>query len=50
MQLYSGFVLKTRYDTDKSELEILILVALLKRLITTLKSLKQRIKFLILVI
>ena len=36
----SGFVLKTKYDTDKSELEIkfLILVVLLKRLITILKS------------
>ena len=38
----SEFVLKTKYDTDKSELEkkILILVILLKRLITRLKSLK----------
>ena len=38
----SGFVLKTKYDIDKSELEIkfLILVVLLKRLITILKSLK----------
>ena len=36
-----GFVLKTKYDTDKSELEknILILVVLLKRLITMLNSL-----------
>ena len=35
----SGFVLKTKYDIDKSELEIkfLILVVLLKRLITILK-------------
>ena len=46
----SKFVLKTKYDTDKSELEkkILILVNLLKRLITRLKSLKYRVKFLIL--
>ena len=38
----SGFVLKTKYDTDKSELKIkfLMLVLLLKRLITILKSLK----------
>ena len=38
----SKFVLKAKYDTDKSELEkkILILVNLLKRLITRLKSLK----------
>ena len=44
----SGFALKTKYDTDKSELEnkipdtsgFLILVVLLKRLITILKSLK----------
>ena len=38
----SGFVLKTKYDTDKSELEkkLLILVVLLKRQITILKSLK----------
>ena len=40
----SGFVLKTvlKYDTDKSELEykFLILLVLLKRLITILKSLK----------
>ena len=35
----SGFVLKTKYDTDKSELEIkcLILAVLLKRLIMVLK-------------
>ena len=33
-----GFVLKTKYDTDKSELKIkfLILVVLLKKLITIL--------------
>ena len=38
----SGFVLKIKYDTDKSELEnkFLILVVLLKKLITILKSLK----------
>ena len=37
----SRFVLKTKYDTDKSELEtkFLILVVLLKRLIMMLKSL-----------
>ena len=39
----SAFVLKTKYDTDKTELKekkILILVVLLKRQITMLKSLK----------
>ena len=38
----SGVVLKTKYDTGKSELEnkFLILVVLLKRLITILRSLK----------
>ena len=38
----SGFVLKTKYDTDKSELEktFLILVVLLKRQFIILKSLK----------
>ena len=48
----NGFVLKTKYDKDKSELEneILILVVLLKRLIMVLKSLKQKVKFLMLVI
>ena len=37
----SGFVLKTKYDTDKSDLEIkfLILVRLLKRQIIMLKLL-----------
>ena len=37
----SDFMLKTKYSTDKTELEnkILILVILLKRLITILKSL-----------
>ena len=36
------FVLKTKYDTDKSELEnkFLILVVLLKKLITILESSK----------
>ena len=38
----SGFVLKTNYDTDKKEsnIKFLILVVLLKRQITMLKSLK----------
>ena len=36
----STFVLKTKYDTDKSELKFLILVVLLKRLIAILKSSK----------
>ena len=38
----SAFVLKTKYDTDKIELEkkILVLVVWLKRQITILKSLK----------
>ena len=38
----SAFVLKTKYDTDKSEIEdkFLILAVLLKRQITMLKSLK----------
>ena len=38
----SAFVLKTKYDTDKTELEkkILVLVVWLKRQITMLKSLK----------
>ena len=38
----SGFVLKTKYDTDKSKLEktFLILVVLLKRQFIILKSLK----------
>ena len=42
----SRFAIKTKYDTDKSELEnkILILVVLLKRLITILKSLKSKIE------
>ena len=42
------FVLKTKYDTDKSEIENngLILMVLLKRLIIILKSMKWRVKFL----
>ena len=38
----SGFVLKTKYDTDKSEIEkkFLILVVLVKRQITMIKLLK----------
>ena len=38
----SAFVLKTKYDTDKSEIEdkFLILAVLLKRQIAMLKSLK----------
>ena len=38
----SAFVLKTKYDTDKTELEkkILVLVVWLKRQIKMLKSLK----------
>ena len=38
----SGFVLKTKYDTDKSELKkkFLILVGLLKRQITVQKLVK----------
>ena len=48
----SGFVLKTNYDTDKKELQIkfLILVVLLKRQITMLKSLKYRVKYHVLVV
>ena len=49
----NGFFLETKYDTDKSELENKIpdtggLVK--KRQITILKSLKQKVKFLMLVI
>ena len=42
----SGFVLKTTYDTDKSEIKtkFQILMVLLKRQIKMLKSLKQRVK------
>ena len=48
----SEFVLKTSYDTDKTELEkkILILVGLLKRQIIMLKSLKLRVKYQVLVV
>ena len=48
----SGFVLKTKYDTDKSELKNKIpdTSGLVKKLITILKSLKERVKFRILVI
>ena len=44
----SGLFLKTKYDTDKSDLEkkFLILVALLKRL----KSLKWWVKYQVLVV
>ena len=43
----SAFVLKTKYDTDKTELErkFLILVVLLKKEITMPKSLKYRVKY-----
>ena len=45
----SGFVLKTKYDADKSEIEkkVLILVNLLKKQITIMKLLKLKIKYLI---
>ena len=55
----SGFVLKTKYDTDKSDLETKIsdpdkkfptLVSLLKKQIIILKLLKQKTKYLILVV
>ena len=48
----SGFDLKTKYDTDKLELEIkfLILAVLLKRLIIMLRQLIQKTKFLMLLI
>ena len=36
----SDYVLKTKYNTDKTEIKFLILVILLKRLITILKLLK----------
>ena len=47
----SDFVLKTNFNTKFTGLEnkILIVMILLKRLITMLKLLKQKIKFLILV-
>ena len=43
----SAFVLKPKYDTDKTELErkFLILVVLLKKEITMPKSLKYRVKY-----
>ena len=48
----SRFVLKTKYDRDKAEIEnkILILAVLLKRQIIMLKSLKQRVKYQVLVV
>ena len=48
----SGFVLKTKYDTDKSEQKIkfLILAVLLKRQIKMPKSLKQKVKYQVLVV
>ena len=48
----SDFVLKTNYQTDKTELEKKIpdTSDLVKKQITILKSLKLRVKFLILVI
>ena len=48
----SGYVLKSKYDIDKSDLENKIpdTSGLVKKLITILKSLKERVKFRILVI
>ena len=48
----SGFVLKTKHDTDKSELENKIpdTSVLLKRLIMILQLVKERVKFLMLVV
>ena len=48
----SALVLKTKYDTDKSELEkkLLILAVLLKRQIAMLKSPKERVKYQVLVV
>ena len=48
----SALVLKTKYDTDKSELEkkLLILAVLLKRQIPMLKSPKERVKYQVLVV
>ena len=48
----NDLVLKTKYDTDKAEFQKKIpdTSNLVKRLITILKSMKQKIKFLILVI
>ena len=48
----SAFVLKTKYDTDKTELErkFLILAVLLKKETTMPKSLKYRVKYQVLVV
>ena len=48
----SGFVLKTRYDTDKSEIEneILDTSVHVKKQITMLKSLEQRVKYQVLLV
>ena len=47
----SGFVLETKYDADKTEVEnkFLILVGLVKRQIIMLKSLKLTVKYQVLV-
>ena len=55
----SGFILKTKYDTDKSELgkkisdadkKLLLLINLLKKQIIMLKLVKYKIKYLALVV
>ena len=48
----SAFVLKTKYDTDKAELEkkFLVLVVLLKRQIAMVKSPKSRVRYRVLVV
>ena len=48
----SGSVLKTKYETDKSETEnkLLIPVILLKRQATMLKLLKYKVKYLMLIV
>ena len=48
----SAFVLKTKYDTDKTELEKKIpdTSGLVKKQITIPKSLKQRLKYQVLVV
>ena len=48
----SGFVLKTKYETDKSDLELkfLIPVVLLERQIIMVKLLKCKIKYQVLVV
>ena len=48
----SGFVLKTKYETDKSDLEqkFLIPVVLLERQIIMVKLLKCKIKYQVLVV